>query len=84
MNAMEQLAALEKQLSRKQSAYDQEVGALDTAKQTLQELYGKSFRMEAIEKYIQKKEAHIKELEEEFEKTIKALTTMMEENDDGR
>ena len=84
MNAMEQLAALEKQLSKKQSAYDQEVGALDTAKQTLQELYGKSFRMEAIEKYIQKKEAHIKELEEEFEKTIKALTTMMEENDDGR
>ena len=84
MNAMEQLAALEKQLSKKQSAYDQEVGALDTAKQTLQELYGKSFRMEAIEKYIQKKEAHIKQLEEEFEKTIKALTTMMEENDDGR
>ena len=84
MNALEQLAALEKQLSKKQSAYDQEVGALDTAKQTLQELYGKSFRMEAIEKYIQKKEAHIKELEEEFEKTIKALTTMMEENDDGR
>ena len=84
MNTMEQLAALEKQLSKKQSAYDQEVGALDTAKQTLQELYGKSFRMEAIEKYIQKKEAHIKELEEEFEKTIKALTTMMEENDDGR
>lgn len=84
MNAMEQLAALEKQLSKKQSAYDQEVGALDMAKQTLQELYGKSFRMEAIEKDIQKKEAHIKELEEEFEKTIKALTTMMEENDDGR
>ena len=84
MNAMEQLAALEKQLSKKQSAHDQEVGALASAKQTLQELYGKSFKMEAVEKYIQRKEAQIKDLEEEFEKTIKALTTMMEEKDDGR
>jgi hypothetical protein len=81
---MEQLATLEKQLSKKQSAYDQEVGALDMAKQTLQELYGKSFRMEAVEKDIQKKAARIKELEKAFEKTVTSLPTMMVENDDGR
>ena len=81
MSAIEELELLEKKLSKKQSAYDQDVGALDMAKKTLQELYGKSFRMAAIEKDIQQKEAHIKELEEEFEKTVKALSEMMEEFD---
>ena len=81
MSATEELELLEKKLTKKQSAYDQDVGALEMAKKTLQELYGKSFKMASVEKDLQQKEGHIKDLEEEFEKTIKALSDMMEEFD---
>lgn len=78
-NPLEDLKNLERELARKQSAYDRDVGALDSAKKTLQDLYGESFKMGSVEKDIQKTEKEIKELEKDFQERVEALTQQLEE-----
>lgn len=82
MSAIEELEVLERKLAKKRSAYDQDKGALDMAKKTLEEIYGKAFKMPAVEKDLQKKEEHIEDLEKELSKTVSKLNEMLGEFDD--
>lgn len=82
MSAIEELELLEKKLTKKRSSYDQEKGALDMAKKTLEEIYGKSFKMPSVEKDLQKKESHVEDLEKELEAVVGTLKGMLGEFDD--
>ena len=81
MSAIEELELLEKKLTKKRSSYDQEKGALDMAKKTLEEVYGKSFKMAAVEKDLQKKEEHVEDLEKELGEVVGKLKEMLGEFD---
>lgn len=81
MSAIEDLEVLEKKLTKKRSSYDQEKGALDMARKTLEEIYGKTFKMPTVEKDLQKKEAHVQDLEKELGAVVGKLKEMLGEFD---